>query len=94
MDIENKKKGVPEWVPAMKIFSEISTWIAVPIILAVIVGKILDNKYGTKPTLLLVSAGLAFVVSIFGIVKSVRIYGNNVKRQAEKKEGESNSINK
>lgn len=64
--------GGPWWKPGMQIFSEISTWIAVPIILALIVGKALDNRFGTKPLLLLISAGMAFLVSSYGIVKAVK----------------------
>ena len=44
--------GGPWWKPAMQIFSEISTWIAAPIILAVIAGKALDNHFGTTQSCL------------------------------------------
>jgi F0F1-type ATP synthase assembly protein I len=67
----------------MQIFSEISTWIAVPIILAVIGGKALDTHYGTKPLWLLVCAGVAFLVSAFGIVKSVRKYAAKIKESPD-----------
>lgn len=56
----------------MQIFSEISTWIAVPVILALIAGKALDKHYGTKPVLLLVSAGIGFLISSYGIVRAVK----------------------
>jgi len=76
---KNKNNNLPRqngiwWKPAVEIFSEISTWIAVPIILAVIVGKALDTRYGTKPYLLLTSAGIAFLISSYGIVKAVKKY--------------------
>ena len=61
---QNFNNGSPWWRPGVQIFSEISTWIAVPIILALIGGKALDKHYGTKPLLLLVSAGVAFLISI------------------------------
>jgi len=68
------------WRPAVQIFSEISTWIFVPIILALIAGKALDNHYGTKPTMLLVCAGLAFLISIFGIVKAVKNFAKKIQK--------------
>lgn len=58
--------------------SEVSTWIAVPIILALIAGKFLDNRYGTKPLMLLVLAGVAFLVSAYGITKAVRKFSNKI----------------
>jgi len=75
----------PWWKPAMQIFSEVSTWIAVPIILALIAGKALDTHYGTKPLMLLVLAGVAFLVSAYGIVKSVRNYADKIKREEQNK---------
>ena len=83
-DSSQNFKNSPWWKPAMVVFSEVSTWIAVPIILAVIGGKVLDTHYGTKPTLLIVSAGLAFVISAYGIIKSVRQYAAKMIREEEK----------
>jgi len=80
--VENQNSnqgGGPWWKPAMQIFSEISTWIFVPIILALIGGKALDAHYDTKPVFLLVLAGLAFLVSAYGIVKAVRNFTNKIK---------------
>jgi F0F1-type ATP synthase assembly protein I len=65
----------------MQIFSEVSSWIAVPIILALIAGKALDKHYGTKPTMLLVSAGIGFLVTAFGIFRTVRNYMKKIKGQ-------------
>ena len=80
----NNKKSMPRqgginWIPALQIFSEVSTWIFMPIILALIAGKALDRHFGTKPTLLLVSAGVAFLISAYGIVKSVKKYAKKIK---------------
>ncbi|OGI61243.1 hypothetical protein A2814_00550 [Candidatus Nomurabacteria bacterium RIFCSPHIGHO2_01_FULL_38_19] len=67
-------KNKNSWIPAVQIFSEISTWIAVPIILALIAGKALDGRYGTKPLWLLILAGVGFLVTSFGIFRTVRNY--------------------
>lgn len=79
---ENKQnlnnKG-PWWKPGMQIFSEISTWIVVPIVLALIFGKMLDARYGTKPVIFLVLSGVAFLFSCFKIVNVVKIYMKKVK---------------
>jgi F0F1-type ATP synthase assembly protein I len=82
---QNLNNNGPWWKPAMQIFSEVSTWIAVPIILAVIGGKFLDNYFGTKPWMLLVSAGVAFGVSSYGIVKAVKKYADALKKSEKNK---------
>ncbi|PJC49161.1 hypothetical protein CO033_03070 [Candidatus Nomurabacteria bacterium CG_4_9_14_0_2_um_filter_32_10] len=79
---ENKNKIW--WKPAVEIFSEISTWIVVPIILAVIGGKALDQRYGTKPYLLLALAGLAFLISSYGIIKAVKKFIEKTKEEVKK----------
>lgn len=73
----------PWWKPAMQVFSEISTWIAVPVILAVVFGSKLDNHYDTKPLWLLILAGFSFLLSAYGIVKTVRKYQAKLKKDIE-----------
>jgi Kef-type K+ transport system membrane component KefB len=67
-------KDGASWVPAVQVFSEISTWIIVPIVLALFIGKSLDAHFGTKPLIFLISVGLAFLFSCFGIVRVVKNY--------------------
>lgn len=77
---QNSNQG-PWWKPGVQIFSEVSTWIAVPIILALIAGKYLDEHYDTKPTLLLVSAGVGFLITSYGIVRAVKNFVKNKSNQ-------------
>ncbi len=81
---ENKNKKGIWWKPAVEIFSEISTWIAVPIILALIAGKALDKHYGTAPWMLLILAGIGFLVSSYGIVRSVRRFVEKTQEEVKK----------
>ena len=80
-EIENKQnnngsthQSGPWWKPAMQIFSEVSTWIVTPIVLTLIVGKALDNHYGTKPVIFLCLTGFGFLVTCFGLYKAVKNY--------------------
>ena len=83
---ENKQNSnIPWWKPGVEIFSQVSVWIVVPIILALVFGKMLDAYYGTKPIIFLVLAGLGFLFSCFGIVRVVRKYIKEMKDLAEKK---------
>ena len=84
-EIENNKRQTgPWWKPAVELFSEISTWIAVPIILALIAGKALDKHYGTEPWILLILAGVGFATSSFGIVRTVKNFIEKTKEEVEK----------
>ncbi|MCF7834404.1 MAG: AtpZ/AtpI family protein [Candidatus Pacebacteria bacterium] len=64
----NTKNGW--WQPAVKIFTEISSWIVTPLIVGLFLGKYLDTKYDTKPWFFLGMVGLSFAISCFGIVKA------------------------
>ena len=75
----NRKKNI-WWKPAFEIFSEVSTWIIVPIIIALIAGKALDRHYGTSPWLLITLSVISFFFSSYGIVKTVRKYMNKITR--------------
>ena len=72
---EDKKKL--DWKPAFQIFGRVSTWVIAPIILALIIGKALDTRYGTDPWIFLGLTGIAFLFSIFGIVRTVKNYIKN-----------------
>jgi F0F1-type ATP synthase assembly protein I len=86
MENNNNVNNVgPWWKPAMQVFSEISVWISVPIILAVIVGNKLDVHYGTKPKLLAIFALVSFIISSFGIFRTVRKHADKIKKQMEQK---------
>ena len=76
-----RQKGGVKWGPAVEIFSEVSTWIAGPIIVALIVGKYLDSRFGTKPWIFLGLTLFAFLMSSFGIVKVVWKYMKEMKKE-------------
>ncbi|EKE18500.1 MAG: hypothetical protein ACD_9C00313G0008 [uncultured bacterium] len=68
--MENKdKSNAAWWQPGLQLFLRLSAWIGGPIIIAVVVGKFLDNTFGTAPWLLLLSVSIAFIVSIVMIVR-------------------------
>ncbi len=65
---ENYKKHV-WWKPSLIMFSRISGWIIGPIILAVILGKFLDNIFHTQHWFFICLMFLSFGLSIYKIVK-------------------------
>lgn len=77
-DKQNLNNG-PWWKPGMQILSEVSTWIVVPIVLALIFGKMLDEHFGTRPVVFLCLTGFAFLITCFGMFRVVRNYINKLK---------------
>jgi len=83
MDKNYKKNW---WHPAVTVFSEISTWIAFPVILALFAGKALDNRYDTKPWIFLAFVFLGFLISSVGIVKTVKRFTDKTKNLSAARE--------
>ena len=81
----DKDKNTNWWRPAIVIFGEVSTWIVVPIIVALVFGKMLDTHYGTKPVIFLIFAAAGFLFSCFGIVRVISRYMKEIKKIAEEK---------
>ena len=66
---KSNDQEVSWWQPSLILFGRLSGWIAFPVIIALFVGKWLDQRYQTEPWLFLLSVGIAFILSSFGIVK-------------------------
>jgi len=71
--------------PAMEIFAQASAWIVGPIVAALFLGKWLDKKYNSEPWLFLVTVGLAFLISCFGIVRITLAYIKKIEEDAKNK---------
>ena len=84
--MDNDKKplnGESWWKPGIALLGEVSTWIVVPIVLALIVGKSLDSHFNTKPLLFFISISLAFIITCIGMVRVVRNYIKKLKEIEE-----------
>lgn len=86
MPNSESKDKIPWWQPGMILFARLSGWIGVPIIIALFVGKWLDKKYHSEPWLFLLSVGVAFIFSTYGIVRdSLREMKRIEKEEGDKK---------
>jgi F0F1-type ATP synthase assembly protein I len=82
------------YMAAIRIFVRISVWVAIPIILALFIGKWLDAKYGTAPWMFIATMGLAFIISMVAIAKICIKYIKEIEVEAKtKKDGTSNNTN-
>ncbi len=67
--MESEPKNKLWWKPAVAVFGQVSGWIIVPLVLALILGKYLDGRFGTEPWLFIGLTCVGFLISSFGIVK-------------------------
>lgn len=69
MEDKNNRDEKYWWSAGLALFGRLSAWIIGPILLAIWVGKKLDDKFESEPWLFLLSVGFAFVISISAMVK-------------------------
>ena len=87
---DNKNKDL-WWKPAVMIFSNVSAWIAGPIILALIVGKYLDRRYGTAPWFFIGLTIISFIISIGAIWKILNKYIKDLEKEEKNKQNNANN---
>jgi F0F1-type ATP synthase assembly protein I len=86
------------WGLALRVMAQLSGWIAIPVIIALFIGKWLDKKFSTEPWLLLATIGGAFLVSMVGLIMNAlkefkrieKEYPSRNKTVAEKGASEEN----
>ncbi len=66
-DKEKLNKEAPWWQEGVITFAKVSASIAVPIVIALYLGKYLDNKYNTEPWIFLSLTFIAFIISLVSI---------------------------
>jgi len=76
----------PWWKPGLEIFGQVSAWIVVPIVAALVMGKYLDARYETKPWIFLGLSGLGFLVTLFGLVRTVRTCIRKIEKNGKSNE--------
>ncbi|OGF31644.1 hypothetical protein A2533_04115 [Candidatus Falkowbacteria bacterium RIFOXYD2_FULL_35_9] len=84
MNNENNEKKW--WQPAMKLFGELTAWVAGPIIVAVFVGDWLDERYNKSPWIFLISIGIAFIITNIAVVKKSIQAMNEISSNSKKTE--------
>jgi len=83
--MNNKKNKPLWWKPGVILFTKVSIYIAIPIIVALYVGKFLDNKYNTAPWIFLVLTFISFIISIVSIWRFISKYIDELKEKGNNK---------
>jgi len=66
--MKEKEEKQSWWQEPLNIFSRLSGWILLPLILGTLIGRWLDNKYRSEPKWFLIVVGLAFIISMIGLI--------------------------
>lgn len=84
------------WSVALRVMVNVSGWIAGPIIIGLFLGKWLDKKFNTAPWLFLITIGVCFLVSMYGLVVNALKEFKKVEKdyQEDKIEGNHQTENK
>lgn len=82
------------WQPALVIFAEVTGWIAVPIIMALYLGRYLDEKNNSEPWFFLGLTGVAFIISCTGMVITAGKYIRQIEKEARTKKAKQECLNK
>jgi len=77
---QNRTEG-PWWREGVKLMSDVSTWVVVPIVSALVLGKFLDRRFDTEPVIFLTLAGFGFFVTCYGIWKIVKDYMKKLEKK-------------
>lgn len=85
MKKEDNNQRAPWWQPGLILFTRLSGWIAGPVIIAVFIGKWLDRKYDSEPWLFVLTVGIAFLFSIFGIIRDSLREMKRIEEEEKKK---------
>ena len=56
------------WRKPVETFLKMSGWVALPVVLALILGKYLDKRYDTSPWIFLGLTAVAFIISMVAII--------------------------
>ena len=90
MNTEEKKSNDDKlwWRPSLILFTRLSGWIGGPIIIALFLGRWLDQRYNTEPWLFLATVGTAFIASSVGIVKEATVAMKEMEKMTTKEKKE------
>jgi|GEM_PF-378071 len=79
------------WRNALDIFSKITAWVAIPVIVALVLGKYLDTRWGTKPWAFLILTGIAFIISLTAIGFITTKYIRSIESAIKDKKNDNNN---
>jgi F0F1-type ATP synthase assembly protein I len=78
------------WKPGLMMVSKVSALVAIPIVVALFLGKYLDAKYNTAPWAFLSLTFFAFIISLVSIWKSLLSYMKTLEEELREEKEKTN----
>jgi len=69
MSTQNSKNEKVWWQPAIEVFAQISSWIVLPLLIAIFLGKWLQGKWGHEPWIYIGCVAIAFILTNVALVR-------------------------
>ena len=84
---DSRKKEITKlwWQPAIEVFYQVTGLIAGPIIIALFLGRYLDEKYQSGQKFFFGLLALAFIISITGIMTLTKRYAKKTAEEVKNK---------
>ena len=73
------------WQAGLMVFGQVTGWIVGPIVLALVIGKWLDQRWQTSPWFFLGLSAVAFAITAWGIVRLGKKYIKEAEEASQKK---------
>ena len=91
--MKNGEKNVKLWwQPALMMFARLTGWIAVPVIIGAFLGKWLDKKNDSEPWLFLISVGMAFFISMIGVIRNGLVEFKKIEKENSLTDEKNNNL--
>jgi len=87
------KKKSDEWQKGLNLAMSLSGWLVGPLVLSLILGQYLDQKYQTKPWIFLILTGFAFLITALGLTIETMKYIRSLERDINKDKEINKDIN-
>lgn len=82
-----KRKLPSRYALALEVGGTATAWIVVPALIAAFGGQALDTKFQTKPWIFVSAMALAFIITVFGIIRMAQNYLRQDKEQNNHESG-------
>jgi len=79
------------WQPAIQLFAQVSAWIVLPIVVALFVGRWLDERFEKEPLFLIGCVAVAFVVTVIGLVRETMRAAKKMEDEVKSAKGKGKS---
>ena len=84
---DNFNQNDPWWKPAIVFYGKTTSWIILPLLIAVFLGNYATDSLGSQ-IWIFVAVFIAFLITCLGIYREIKIYQKEVNKENNKEDGD------